>query len=233
MKINLLLLLILPLFIFGCSNKSKDGVKNLQFVWYADGNETEIIKKFIAEFEKENPKIKIEIIPVSYSQHKIKAKIMISGKQPPALLRTPDPAMFRSFTVDLSDIVKKENYVDAVYDYFVTDERTIALPLNITANGMIINTEIFDKAGIKYPTSPDNIWTWDEFITEMQKLKPYTKYPGIFDASSFRWATMLYEYGGSIWDKTRTKIEISKEPGIKALKFCTSFLCLALCHFIT
>ena len=216
-KITLILFLVLSLIFIGCSKKNNDDIKNLQFVWFADGNETEIMASLIKQFELTHPKIKIELVPVSYGQHSVKIKTMIAGGEPPALIRTPDPATFRSFTLDLSKIVKPEEYLDAIQDYYVKDGKTIALPSSITANGMIINTEIFDKAGVKYPTSPDNIWTWDEFIQEMQKLKPYTKYPGVFDASSFRWATMLYEYGGSIWNQTRNKVLINNESGVNAL----------------
>jgi alpha-1,4-digalacturonate transport system substrate-binding protein len=83
---------------------------------------------------------------------------------------------------------------------------------------MLINKDIFKKAGVSYPKSPKDIWTWKEFLKKTDKLRKYCDYPGLIDQSVFRWSTLLYEYGGSIWDKTGTTLEIDSKAGIEAMK---------------
>ena len=47
----------------------------------------------------------------------------------------------------------------------IKDEADVvkALPSDVTATGLFINTDLFDEAGVTYPTSEEDIWTWDEF----------------------------------------------------------------------
>lgn len=44
-----------------------------------------------------------------------------------------------------------------------------ALRTDLTAVGMFVNKELFEEAGVSYPTSEEDIWTWDEFLSSGKK----------------------------------------------------------------
>ena len=50
------------------------------------------------------------------------------------------------------------------------DNKLVAAPMDVTANGLIYNKTLFDKAGVKVPTSPDEVWTWDEYIAALKQV---------------------------------------------------------------
>jgi multiple sugar transport system substrate-binding protein len=55
----------------------------------------------------------------------------------------------------------------AAFPNFVLDGRAYGFPTNVCANGIWYNKDMFDAAGIPYPTGP---WTWEQFIEVAQKL---------------------------------------------------------------
>ena len=88
------------------SNKpaKKKDVK-LDFVWFSDGAEGEVMKSIIADYQAENTNVKIELIEVAYSDLSTKLKTTISGGKPPALARisTTEIGSFSSRAVDLGE----------------------------------------------------------------------------------------------------------------------------------
>ena len=48
--------------------------------------------------------------------------------------------------------------------------------MDITANGLFVNTDLLDKYEVNYPELGDPVWTWTEFETEMlNRTEPKVK----------------------------------------------------------
>jgi len=208
---------------------SKDTQKktNLDFVWFSDGNEGEVMKGLLKQYEEKNPNIKVNLVEVAYADMNTKLKTMISGGNPPALARVSDTSTFFNQALDLTPYVGDPNafagqFMDTLKSYYVTkDKKIIAVPLDVTANGLIYNKTLFKKAGVEVPTSPDKVWTWTEFEAALKQVmdKGGAKYGLVWDFSTHRWSTLLYEFGGSMMSVDGTKATLNTDNAVKALDF--------------
>lgn len=211
----------------GTEANSKKNV-TLDFVWFSDGNEGEIMKSIIKDYEAKNTNIKVNMIEVPYKDLSTKLKTMISGGQPPALARisTTELGGFANQAVDLSGSnggldKYTGQFIDSLKPFYVVKNKVVAAPMDVTANGLIYNKTLFDKAGVKVPTSPDNVWTWDEFSAALKQVmdKGGAKYGLVWDYTSQRWSTLLYQFGGSLMSPDGTKATINNEEGVQTVEF--------------
>ncbi|GAA4863662.1 sugar ABC transporter substrate-binding protein [Paenibacillus vulneris] len=231
-----MVLVLMTLMVAACSKKepgdagkaagAKKNVK-LDFVWFSDGNEGEIMKGIIKDYEAKNTNIKINMIEVPFKDLNTKLKTMIAGGQPPALARvTTDLGAFANQAVDLSQNSGgldsfTGQFLDSLKPFYVVNGKAVAAPMDVTANGLIYNKTLFDKAGVKVPTSPDNVWTWDEFSAALKQVmdKGGAKYGLVWDYTPQRWSTLLYQFGGSMMSQDGAKATINNEAGVQAAEY--------------
>lgn len=210
------------------TKESPKKIANLDFVWFSDGNEGEIMKGIIKDYETSHPNIKINMIEVPYKDLGTKLKTMIAGGQPPALARisTTELGGFANSAVDLSESNGgldsfTGQFVDSLKPFYVIKDKAVAAPMDVTANGLIYNRTLFDKAGIQVPSSPDKVWTWEEFTAALKQVmdKGGAKYGLVWDYTPQRWSTLLYQFGGSLMNAEGTKATINNEAGIQAVEY--------------
>lgn len=203
MKKFLSILLVLMLLIPAAA--MADEVKTLDMLWFSDGAETDAMLKLIAEYESITPGVKINLLEVPFEDMSQKIMMSVAGGEPPALVRTTEgiTSNVNEAYVDIGDYVEDKEallaqFMSSIQSYFVLNGKICALPTDVTANGMIYNKTAFDKAGVAVPTSPDDIWTWDEFVTAVKTVmeKGGVQYGMVIDNPSHRWSTILYEFGG-------------------------------------
>ncbi|MGY4760542.1 ABC transporter substrate-binding protein [Paenibacillus caseinilyticus] len=201
---------------------------SLDFVWFSDGNEGDLMKGIIEEYEAKNTNVDINMIEVPYKDLSTKLKTMISGGKPPALARisTSELGAFANQAVDLGETnggldAYTGQFVDSLKPFYVVNNKAVAAPMDVTANGLIYNKTLFDKAGVKVPTSPDALWTWDEFAAALKQVmdKGGAKYGLVWDYTPQRWSTLLYQFGGSLMSADGTKAAINNEAGVQAAEF--------------
>ncbi|MGO4272308.1 ABC transporter substrate-binding protein, partial [Paenibacillus sp. TAF58] len=229
-KKSFLLLSVVMLFTLAAcgakqSSDQASGKKNvsLDFVWFSDGGEGDVMKGIIKDYEQANPNVKINLIEVAFKDLQTKLKTMVSGGKPPALSRVTDTGAFANQALDLTPFVGSadqftQQFIDSLKPYYLINNKLIAAPMDVTANGLIYNKTLFNKAGVKVPTSPDKVWTWDEYIAALKQVmeKGGAKYGMVWDFTPHRWSTLLYQYGGSMISEDGTKATINSEAGIKA-----------------
>lgn len=231
----LLSTLILSLLLAACGsnesvNSGDSGKKKtkLDFVWFSDGVEGEVMKEIIADYEAENSHVDIELIEVAYSDLPTKLKTMISGGKPPALARisTSEIGAFSSQAVDLAEKLGgvdgfTSQFLDSIKPYYVVDNKVVASPMDVTANGIMYNKTLFDQAGVEVPQSSDDIWTWDEFNEALKTVlnKSDAQYGLVWDFTPHRWSTLLYQFGGSMINSEGTAATINNEAGVKAVDY--------------
>ncbi|MEU5152889.1 extracellular solute-binding protein [Glycomyces sp. NPDC021274] len=70
---------------------------------------------------------------------------------------------------------------------------------DLTAVGLYVNKSLFDEAGVAYPTTADQVWTWDEFIAAVSEVKAATgaRYGLVMDPSSHRLRSLMYQFGSN------------------------------------
>lgn len=181
----------------------KNEIKTLDVVWFSDGKEGESFLKLAKQYEETHPNIKIELIEVPYADLEGKIKNMLNGNEAPALARLSNLGTFQNQLLDLSSYVTDKNaFTDSFGEglKFVYDDKILAAPMDVTANGLIYNKTAFEKAGVKVPQSPEEVWTWEEWISAMKTVmeKSDCKYGLVYDKSPQRLTTLFYQAGGSL-----------------------------------
>jgi alpha-1,4-digalacturonate transport system substrate-binding protein len=199
---KLVLLFVLTLSVFtlaGCN-----GSKTLQMLWWSDGTEGDVMQTLLDKYEEETGVV-IELVPVAYNDYEARLATMISGGEAPALARVTEGHLnnFQESILSLDGVYDDSKYTNL---FFNADGDVISLPMDITANGLFVNLDLLDKYEVDYPQGDDPVWTWDQFETEMLKLKDQDDVaaPGIFDHQAHRFMPLMYQSGKTIWDEAYT-----------------------------
>lgn len=182
----------------GCSGSSGSSTPDkLQFVLSGDANQGGGYQAMADEYQKETG-IEIQIVDVPYDDLVTKLRNGAQAGDLPALARASalDP-IWSTQLLDLSDIAGQR---DILPDLLVKDpddgDKVKALPSDLTAVGMYLNTSLFEKAGVALP-APDEVWTWDRYVSTIKEVqaKADAKYGMVMDASAHRLRSFLYEFG--------------------------------------
>ena len=172
----------------------------LQFFLSGDANQGGGIAALAAQYEQETG-VKVEIVDIANADLPAKLKNAAQANDLPALARVGslDP-VWQDATVDLRSILEGSK-IRADLAAIDKDGKVLSLPTDITAVGLYINKSLFDQAGVSYPTTPDNIWSWDEFVAKVKEVqqKTGTSYGMVMDRSSHRLKSFLYEFGSEYW----------------------------------
>ena len=104
--------------------------------------------------------------------------------------------------------------------FFNEDGEVIGLPMDITANGLFVNLDLLDKYNVDYPALGEEVWTWAQFETEMNKLrdKEDVTAPGIFDHQAHRFMPLFYQNGVTLWDTPYTTSNLKSTEAVATLQ---------------
>jgi multiple sugar transport system substrate-binding protein len=186
--VSVLLVVMLSYLLVGCSQTTGGGDKGsdssgpvtVKISFYSG----EISKEQIAEFEKENPGIKIEQIDADYN----KLMAMMAAGNAPDIIRLYGATELPNFVIkgmamDLSDrfkgssVFKEDDFLPVVnlYKYDIKTGtqgvgRMYGFPKDWSQDFTIFyNKKIFDKEGIPYPSATEPM-TWKQLIDLGKKL---------------------------------------------------------------
>ena len=168
----------------------------IQFFLSGDANQGGGYAHMAEKYEEETG-VKVDIVDIANDDLATKLRNAAQANDLPAIARVGavDP-VWRNVTTDLSDITDGSEIRTDLSDKD-DDGTVISLPSDITAVGMFINKTLFDQAGVAYPTSEDDIWTWDEYVAAVKQVQAATgtSYGMVMDKSSHRLKALLYEFG--------------------------------------
>ncbi len=156
-------------------------------------------KKMVAQYKKETG-VDVKLVNIPYDGYAPKLRNAAQANSLPDVATVPalDP-IWSNKLIDLSDIANnKSNKINANFLAKDSSGKVLAIPSDVTASGMFINKTLFEKAGVAVPTSPQDTWTWTDFIKAADEVREKTKakYSLTFDQSPSRLRAMVYEMGG-------------------------------------
>ena len=143
------------------------------------------LEKFNEEFKDQG--IQAKVNEVAYADLKTQIQNRAAVGELPALVKISELAQYVDYVhpLDESSLSKEEFLLNG------TINGTFYAPtVNTTAVGMLINKTAFDEAGVAYPTSEEERWTWDEFeaavkeVVEKERQSKYWLCVGSFAAAS-------------------------------------------------
>ncbi|BAS27852.1 ABC transporter substrate-binding protein [Limnochorda pilosa] len=198
---------------------------NWQFL---EAGRSDLLRGFIAEFEAANPDIRIEPIEVPYSVYTERmTNVLASGAGPDVLFTqefTLVPWMKAGYLAELDELLDLSRYSFLPQQsYAQSDGKTYAvLYEGFPYGGLIINTKLFEQAGIDIPRTPE------EFIEAAVALTKPPHQWGLahpFDFSNPSYIMqggmiVIKGFGGRIIDENGNPAVNSPEfiEGVKYLK---------------
>lgn len=164
-------------------------------VMYAD-DQNNAYKRMGENYQKDSG-VEVENMEVPYDDLSTKLSNASKANDLPDVARVPaiDPLWLDQLQ-DLKDVAEKENVMKSLI-IESKDGQVLTIPSDLTAVGLFLNTTLFDKAGVSYPKTSDDKWTWDEFIDAITKVQDATgaKYGMVMDSSSHRERSFMYQFG--------------------------------------
>lgn len=209
--------------LMGCSNntdstgdqsggsQSSSGVVTLTMYTWGGDPDNETYRARLDLFEAQNPNIKVELTTVP-TDYETKVQTMMAGGTAPDIVQMAETVFTfgnKNQVIDLTDYINKdglnlEDRFGSAVNLYNIKGKQFALP---DRGGNMINfynKDMFDAAGVEYPTGD---WTWADYLEACEKLtikddsgktiQYATTAVGSWTAT---WLPFIYQNGGSIVD---------------------------------
>lgn len=152
----------------GGSSGGKATVTYSDFI--SNGGNEKNLQAIVDAFEKANPDITIKVTTTDYANYFTKLQTDLSaGTQ--ADVFDVDAGSYATYQSDgvlaPLDGVDSSKYRTSVLDTYKTDGKQYGLPTSFSNVVLFYNKELFDKAGVSYPTKD---WTWADEKAAAEKL---------------------------------------------------------------
>ncbi len=208
----------------------------VSFLVFGDPAEKEAYELLVADFEKNHPQIKIDLIYTpSQTAYLQRLAVDFAAGTPADVfflnyrryayyasrnqIEPLDAYVAKSSIIDLKDF-----YPEAVKPFYWKG-KLVGIPQNISSLVVYYNKTLFDKSRIPYPKDG---WTWDEFVETAKALTLDTDGDGRTDqfglgteAQIFRSAPFIWMNGGDLVDNPEnpTKLTLDTPASREALQW--------------
>lgn len=187
----------------------------ISFLVFGDPEEFAAYENLVAQFEQKHPEIDVDLgnIP-SQSAYLQQLTTSFSGNTPPDVMLM-NQRRIASFAAEGSleplgqyladsDLISEADFFPPTIKAFQFRDQLWCIPQNASSLAVYYNRDLFDAAGIPYPT---NDWTREEFMTAARALTQDTNGDGVtdqygagIDANYFRLAPFLWQDGLELVD---------------------------------
>lgn len=181
------------------------------------GNEATLQKMYEA-FQKEYPNITVEIETIGYNDYFTQMQTRVAGGTAPDCyeLNIENFAAYSAKGV-LSEVsgVDFSGINPTALEAFQVDGKQYGVPGCFSNVILIYNKDLFDKAGVDYPT---NDWTWEDAQKAAEKIRALDKDTfGIFAPITYNeFFKVAAQYGGSLLNADKTEFTVNSPENVEA-----------------
>lgn len=173
----------------------------------------EMIKTYTATHE--DVEIEIQATPYKGGEYWTKLEAAATGGTAPDVFwinvlhaeAYADGGILKDLTEASKDMDLAANFPEALVNGYNIEGKQIAIPKDFDTNALWYNKDIFDKAGVEYPTDD---WTYDDLLATAKKLKEAGLDDGVYpfacpvDFQTWYYPT-VYAAGGWILNEDKTE----------------------------
>ncbi|MGM7719944.1 ABC transporter substrate-binding protein [Metabacillus sp. Hm71] len=240
----LVLLLVMVPVLQGCSDSSSSSSSdsgsngsgetvNLTFSAWGNPAEIKVYQKAVDGFMKENPNIKVKLVPIPSDGYIQKLQTQLQGSQAPdvfyvgdgdisKIIETGKLAPLSEFMNSSESYAKPEEFAEGLWGAAKKDDEIYGITVDCNPMLLYYNKKLFSELGIKSPQEYFDAGEWNfaamEEVTD--QLRDGGKYGFIADngwASLFSW---IWANGGEIYDKETGDFVLDQNPkGTEAMEF--------------
>lgn len=220
---NLFIIIFCGVFLCGCNSDKRTLVK---FSTWGSKSETAILAPILAEFEKENPDIKVELvhIPQNYFQ---KMHLLFASNLAPDVIFINNLYLPIYANAGLLEPLKidEEPFFKQPLQALSYNGKLYAVPRDVSNLVIYYNKDIFDRFNVSYPLRD---WRFDRFLKKASFLTRDTNADGKtdiwaigFEEDMYYWLPFLMSEGGGAVSDDLKSIIISEPKSKKGLQFYT------------
>jgi multiple sugar transport system substrate-binding protein len=189
--------------------------------------------QLVQDFEADHPNIKIDVQTAPFADYFTKLQTLIAGGQAPDVFEMNADNFVnyasKGLLLDVNPLAKADpnfnakNYYEGANKAFTYNGMQLAMPTSFSTVVLFYNKDLFDKAGVAYPT---NDWTWDDVMAAAKKLNdPAHKVWGMNSNIQFwEFFKKIAQNGCSIFNADYTQVTINDPACVQALETEISFL---------
>jgi len=204
----------------GTTSADEGGKVTLQYaIW--DKNQEPAMNKIIKAFEEDHPNITIETQLTPFKDYWTKLQTSMKGGSGPDVFWMNGPN-FKLYAANdqLEPLdVTSSDYSQALVDLYTLDGTTYGAPKDFDTIGVWYNTELFDAAGVDYPSDG---WTWDDYRDTAEKLTD--KDAGVWGSAAAlndqqNYYNTIAQAGGYVINEDGTKTGYDSPEALKWINF--------------
>lgn len=193
------------------------GQVEISFSMWGSPEELDVWNQIVADFEAANPDIKVSVEVSDWTSYWDKLKTQLAAGTPPDVFAMDAPLFLdyqtRGVLLNLQPYIDANpGMLDGIYPQTLTAYNTAdgyyGLPRDFNTIVLFYNKDMFDAAGVAYPTAD---WTWDDLRTAAKQLTKEVdgkaQYGFYFDQWDMEpgWSEALWSYGGDIISADHTQ----------------------------
>lgn len=215
----------------GCSSPSETGGDEEVTLKYAiwDENQKPAMEEIIAAYQEEHPNVSVDIQIIPSTEYWTKIQTSVSSGSGPDVfwMNGPNFALYASngAIAPLGDqSINTSDYPEALVDLYSYAGELYAAPKDLDTIGVWYNKELFDAAGVPYPTEG---WTWEDMQAAAAALTdPAAGVYGIAAApyGQMTYYNTIYQAGGEVINADRTESGYDSPQALAGIEFWTDFI---------
>lgn len=184
----------------------------------SSGGNEETLAKMVAAFEAEHPNIKVEVETIGYDDYFTQMQTRVAGGTAPDCyeLNIENFAAYAN-KGQLAEIsgVDVSGLNDTALNAFNVDGKQYGLPESFSNVVLIYNKDLFDQAGVAYPTDD---WTQDDLQAAAEAIRALgDDIYGIWQPITYNeFFKVVAQYGGALLNEDKTEFTINSEENLKA-----------------
>ncbi|MDX9829904.1 MAG: sugar ABC transporter substrate-binding protein, partial [Anaerolineae bacterium] len=195
---------------------------SITFSGWGDQTEQQIYRDSILRFQDVCPGVTVNYEPIP-AEFQTRLKAAMAGGTAPDVFYVDDQLMTAFAPVGqllpLDDYmaeagVSEDQFLPQLTPIFAHEGQIYGLPKDWGTLGLVYLPEVFDAAGIDYPTED---WTWDDMRTAAQTIAENTDYAGYCQGADWaRFAPMAFSNGGAFASDDLTQATLDT-PEVKEM----------------
>jgi multiple sugar transport system substrate-binding protein len=206
----------------------------LTYLHFDQAGLKEVRQSVVADYNQANRVATVEDSIVAHEQLETKRNALIAAGTAPDVFvnqgSSQNIAAIADIVLDLTQYIQRDakdvqldQYYPRALDYVKYKGRQVQLPAYTVTMTLAFNKQLFDEAGVKYPT---NDWTYDDLVKAGQALtkkdasgKP-TQWGVTVDRRSYiEWMNGIWARGGDVFTEDLKKLRINEKFGVETLQW--------------
>ncbi len=205
----------------------------LKFEQFSGSGDNEAyLKQMIDEYTKVNPNVTVELQTIAYADYFDQMMAKISANQAPDVFEL-NYENFVSYAkkgvlLPLDDIISSTGYDVGKYNSmalnaFSADGKQFGVPNSFSNVLLFYNKDLFDRAGVSYPT---NEWKWNDALEAAKKIRALDE--NIFGyfrpVQFFEFFKVIKQNNGTLFNADMTKFTVDTPENREAVQYMVDMI---------